>query len=99
VRDLAGPWLLYDNQTDPYQTNNLANQPKYSKLQAKLEAALTRKLKERHDDFLPGAAYAEKWGYQVDANGKTSVRSPRVSKWATWTYFTDGTPLRRVAGG
>ena len=80
VRDLAGPWLLYDNQTDPYQTNNLANQPKYSKLQVKLEATLARKLKERRDDFLPGAAYTEKWGYQVDANGKTSVRSPRVSK-------------------
>ena len=80
VRDLNGPWLLYDNQTDPCQTNNLANQPKYSKLQAKLEATLARKLKERHDDFLPGAAYLDKWGYQVDANGKTSVRSPRASK-------------------
>src|ERR1039458_7530660 len=56
VRDLSGPWLLYDNQTDPYQTNNLANQPKYSRLQGKLDATLARKLKQRHDDFLPGAA-------------------------------------------
>jgi len=80
VRDLNGPWLLYDNQTDPYQTNNLANQPKYSKLQAKLEATLARKLKERHDEFLPGDAYTQKWGYQVDANGRTSVRVPGVSK-------------------
>ena len=80
VRDLKGAWLLYDNRTDPYQTDNVANQPKYSKLQGRLEATLARKLKERHDDFLPGEAYTEKWGYQVDANGKTSVRPPRVSK-------------------
>jgi arylsulfatase A-like enzyme len=69
VRDLNSPWLLYDNQTDPYQTNNLANQPKYSRLQAKLDALLTRKLKERRDKFLPGDAYAKQWDYTVDANG------------------------------
>jgi arylsulfatase A-like enzyme len=79
VRDLNGAWLLYDNQTDPYQTYNLANQAKHSKLQARLEVTLARKLKERHDDFLPGEAYTEKWGYQVDANGKTSVR-PRSAQ-------------------
>jgi len=69
VRDLNGPWLLYDNQTDPYQTNNLANQPKQARLQAKLDAVLARKLKERHDEFLPGEAYIKQWGYKVDANG------------------------------
>jgi hypothetical protein len=69
VRDLTGPWLLYDNQEDPYQTNNLASQPKYARLQAGLDALLARKLKERHDAFLPGEAYVKKWGYQVDANG------------------------------
>ena len=69
VRDLNGPWLLYDNQTDPCQTNNLVNLPKYSKLQSRLDGALARKLKEWHDDFLPGDAYIKQWGYQVDANG------------------------------
>ncbi|HOC57386.1 MAG TPA: sulfatase [Verrucomicrobiota bacterium] len=69
VRDLKGPWLLYDNQTDPCQTNNLVNLPKYAKRQAKLEATLARKLKERHDEFLPGEAYIQQWGYKVDANG------------------------------
>ena len=80
VRDLAGPWLLYDNQTDPCQTNNQVNLPKYSKLQSKLEATLARKLKERRDAFLPGDTYTQQWDYEVDANGRTSVRSPRVSK-------------------
>ena len=63
-----------------FRSNNLVNQPKYSKLQAKLEATLARKLKERHDEFLPGDAYTRQWGYQVDANGRTSVREPGVSK-------------------
>jgi arylsulfatase A-like enzyme len=69
VRDLNGPWLLYDNQADSCQTNNLANQPKYSRLQDRLDGLLTRKLKERHDAFLPGDAYVKQWGYTVDANG------------------------------
>jgi arylsulfatase A-like enzyme len=69
VRDLSGPWLLYDNQEDPYQAHNLANQPRYARLQNKLDALLTRKLRERHDEFLPGESYVQQWGYQVDANG------------------------------
>ena len=69
VRDLAGPWLLYDNQADPYQTNNLVNQPKHVKLQGKLDALLYRKLKERHDEFLTGDDYIKQWGYTVDRNG------------------------------
>jgi arylsulfatase A-like enzyme len=69
VRDLKGPWLLYDNQTDPCQTNNLVNQEKVARLQNSLDSILTRKLKQQHDEFLPGEAYIKKWGYKVDANG------------------------------
>ena len=69
VRDLAGPWLLFDNQADPFQTNNLVNLPAQAKLQMKLEATLARKLKDQHDAFLPGDAYVKLWGYQVDRNG------------------------------
>jgi arylsulfatase A-like enzyme len=75
VRDLNGPWLLYDNRADPYQTNNLANLPKHARLQDKLDALLARKLKERHDEFLPGEAYIKQWGYTVDRNG-TAPYSP-----------------------
>jgi arylsulfatase A-like enzyme len=69
VRDLNGPWLLFDNQTDPCQTNNLVGLPQCSKVQAKLDTLLTRKLTERHDAFLPGDAYVKQWGYTVDTNG------------------------------
>ncbi len=69
VKDLNGGWLLFDNQADPYQTNNLANQTNSSKLQAELDSKLTEKLKANGDAFLPGDAYVKKWGYQVDTNG------------------------------
>jgi len=69
VRDLNGPWLLFDNQADPYQTNNLVNTPGVEKLQQELETSLRRKLKAQGDDFLPAASYIKHWGYRVGANG------------------------------
>ncbi len=65
VRDLNGPWLLFDNQADPYQMDNLVNQPGYARLEAELEATLARKLKESGDKFLSAEAYIKKWGYTV----------------------------------
>ena len=69
IRDLAGPWLLFDNEADVFQTNNLANSPSHAAEQKDLDALLRRKLKKADDRFLPGAEYVKKWGYQVDANG------------------------------
>ena len=69
VRDLNGPWLLYDNKKDPYQLNNLCNKPQYSELQKRMENALSRKLKQTNDRFLPGPEYIRKWNYIVDKSG------------------------------
>jgi hypothetical protein len=69
VRDLNGPWLLYDNQEDPYQLNNFCDKPKYSKLQKGLDDILSEKLKETNDEFLPGQEYIKRWGYVVDQSG------------------------------
>ena len=69
VRDRTGPWLLFDNRTDPFQVRNLANQPGHKKLQRELEVLLARKLKNSGDEFLPAEAYNMKWGYSVDSNG------------------------------
>jgi len=69
VRDLCGPWLLYDNKTDPFQQCNLVNQPEYAAIQRHLEDELNRKLREQHDTFECGEAYIKKWGYQVDETG------------------------------
>jgi len=69
VRDLAGPWLLYDNSADPYQLDNVVNQPAYVALQAELERQLSAKLAAVGDQFQPGDWYINRWGYQVDASG------------------------------
>jgi len=69
VRDLKGPWLLYDNQEDPYQQKNLVNEPHTADLQSMLDAWLLKKLDERGDEFLPGDEYIKRWGYITDENG------------------------------
>lgn len=69
ARDLQGPWLLFDNQKDPYQLNNLVGEATYADLQKELDDQLTARLRETGDEFLPGMAYIEKWGYPVDETG------------------------------
>ncbi|QDT30698.1 Arylsulfatase [Gimesia panareensis] len=71
VRDLNGPWLLYDNQADPYQLKNLCNDPAAAPIQAKLDALLNKKLAAQNDEFLHGSKYIAKFGYQV--NPKTGT--------------------------
>jgi arylsulfatase A-like enzyme len=69
VRDLKGPWLLYDNETDPYQLANLCNQPEHAALQSSMDALLSKRLKETKDEFLSGGDYIKKWGWEVDTSG------------------------------
>ena len=66
VRDLDGPWLLYDDAADPYQLENLCGRPEHAALQEELDTRLRRLLERRGDEFLPGEAYVERWGYDVD---------------------------------
>jgi len=69
VRDLSGPWLLYDNQIDPYQTNNLIHLATAAPLQSELEVLLQEKLRACHDTFRPGSESIAQWDYQVNTNG------------------------------
>jgi arylsulfatase A-like enzyme len=64
-----GPWLMYDNQTDPYQMKNLIDIDEHAALQKKLEAMLQSKLQQRRDKFHPKQHYLEEWGYTVDERG------------------------------
>lgn len=66
VRDLNGPWLLFDNTKDPFQLKNLIGQPSCKALQKKLDARLNELLLEKKDDFKPGMEYVKKWNYVVD---------------------------------
>lgn len=69
VKDLNGPWLLYDNEKDPYQLENLCNKPGYKDIQMQLDAILDELLRENCDEFLPAASYIKKWGYKVNESG------------------------------
>lgn len=74
VRDLDGPWLLYDNDADPYQLNNLAESASHANLRRRLEGHLRRLLEQTHDEFLPGGDYIKKWGHKVDRTGTAPYR-------------------------
>jgi arylsulfatase A-like enzyme len=62
VRSIHGPWLLYDNQSDPYQMRNLTGKAEARTLQSRLDRELDAELKRRKDDFLPAAEYARRAG-------------------------------------
>jgi arylsulfatase A-like enzyme len=72
VKDLRGPWLLYDDLKDPFQLNNLNTKPGFASLQKKLDDALQRKLRQVGDSFLPADEYMRKWNYHYD--NKDSLR-------------------------
>ena len=69
VRGLEGPWLLFDDVNDPYQTNNLVGQPASAALGQELDKRLQARLKAVHDDFRPAAFYVEKFGFDVRPYG------------------------------
>ena len=83
VRDLKGPWLLYDDEADPFQIHNLANKPETEALQKELDAKLQAELRKRGDDFRNGQYYIDLWGYDVKQGGSVPyepgapVQSPK----------------------
>ena len=88
VRNLKGPWMLYDNERDPYQLQNLVNDPKYKAIQSALEKELSAQLAKRGDTFEPKEYYVKKWGFKLKKNkgeiaygpGPYEPQSPRLSK-------------------
>ena len=69
VRTLGEPWLLYDNQTDPNQLENLTNREDVAEVQKQMERTLDELLSRYNDDFLGGEDYMSAWGYQGDETG------------------------------
>ncbi|MBN9693669.1 MAG: sulfatase [Verrucomicrobia bacterium] len=69
VRDLHGPWLLFDHQADPYQLNNGVGQASWATVQADLEQRLQEKLAAQQDTFRTGPEYIRQWSYRVNQHG------------------------------
>jgi arylsulfatase A-like enzyme len=72
IKNLEGAWLLFDDEKDPYQLDNLVNKPECLALKAKLDAQLQAELKRIGDDFRAGSYYVEKFGYEVAPHGSVS---------------------------
>jgi len=68
-RTHAGPWLLLDNQADPYQQTNLVGQAEGDGRVARLDRALQDKLDAVGDEFLTGDELVAKHGIKLDENG------------------------------
>ena len=91
VRSIHGPWLLYDNQADPFQKHNLLADPGTIALQAELEKRLVRKLRDVDDEFLPAAEYVRRAavGHYREVNVPIgSTRSP----WGDWESTLKSAP-------
>jgi arylsulfatase A-like enzyme len=81
VRDLNGPWLLYDNMSDPFQLNNLIGSARHANLIRQLDTELDKKLAKHGDELVPGPLLLEKFGYadHVDETGTM----PYFDEWET----------------
>ncbi len=69
IRTLEGPSRLFDNIEDPYQINNLVNNPEYVALQERMEQKLQLELKKIGDEFKPRQYYIDKWEYNLTEGG------------------------------
>jgi arylsulfatase A-like enzyme len=66
VRDHNGPWLLFDNDADPYQLQNLVNRKAAATIQGELDAGLQALLMAQDDSFETPEQLRERWGYTID---------------------------------
>jgi arylsulfatase A-like enzyme len=53
ARSVDGPWVLYDNDADPYQLNNLVDDPAAGPLRNELDAELERWMERLDDPLVP----------------------------------------------
>lgn len=83
VRSRSGPWLLYDNTTDPYQMRNLVADPDSSARVAELDAELTGWLERLGDAFGSAKDDLERDGWAHYAEQQVEI-GRTVSPWGDW---------------
>ena len=74
----GGPWILFDNKSDPYQMNNLVNDPAHKKLRDEMEAKMKVLLEKAHDPF-----DSEVIKRRIAEQSKTKLRTTPKKKKAT----------------
>jgi arylsulfatase A-like enzyme len=78
VRGLEGPWLLFDDQQDPYQLDNLVARPECAALCRELDQRLQTQLERIGDDFRPGGEYIAEWGYEIGPHGSVPYNTKEI---------------------
>jgi len=58
-------YVLFDNEKDPYQLNNLIDKPEAKSIQEKMEAELKKWLERIGDEFAPSETYARRFKDQM----------------------------------
>lgn len=71
------PWMLYDNEADPYQLDNLVRAPHARDLVKQLEGELQSWLKETGDECLPWAEHIKRLGLVELWNAREQELHPR----------------------
>jgi arylsulfatase A-like enzyme len=62
IRQKEGGTLLFDDQKDPYQMDNLAEKPEFAALRKQLDEQLDASLKRINDDFPTASEALRRWG-------------------------------------
>jgi arylsulfatase A-like enzyme len=81
VRSIKGPWLLYDNQRDPWQKRNLVETE--PALRSRMDRRLDALLQAAGDEFLPGASYVER-AQAAHYREVKAVVGKTESPWGDW---------------
>jgi len=70
VETRKGPLELYDNRSDPFQLENLANRGSHTAIQARLAGELKRWLTRTGDRFEERQAYWRRYNLDIGENGE-----------------------------
>ena len=71
-------WVLYDNRKDPYQLNNLIDDPDAAGLRSRMNAELKRQLERAGDEFLPWQEHIRQLGVVQEWNLREGPTGRRV---------------------
>lgn len=73
VRTIDQPWLLYDNQNDPYQMTNLIDSPDHTSQREHLERLMKEHMQRIGDEFLSREEYYRRYEIELDERGKVAA--------------------------
>ena len=70
VRTIDQPWLLYDNLNDPYQMENLIDDPASNGVREHLDSLMRAHMARIGDEMMPRDHYYQRFNIVFDQRGK-----------------------------